>query len=113
MEAIKSTYVTQEQHDEFAKLMAAENKVLSKENDRQNERLRILESDVRQISELVASVKELAVSMENMMKVQEQQGQDISDLKNRDGQMWRTVVSHVIMTAVGAVIMYIFTKIGM
>lgn len=106
-------YVSQQQHDEFAKLMAAKNEALEKEDSRQNERLKVLEADVRQISELVASVKELAVNMQNMAKLQEQQSHDIEELKNRDGQMWRTVVSHLATTIVGAVIMYVLTQIGL
>ena len=113
MDGNGTAYVTQKQHDEFAKLMESENRALENENDRQNERLRVLEADVRQIQELVASVKELAANMQNMAKLQEQQGEDIAELKNRDAQMWRTVISHLATTIVGAVIMYVLTQIGL
>ena len=106
-------YVSMEVHKEFEKRMISENERLSDEDRRQNKRIDVLEDTVRQIGDLTASVKELAVSMKNMAKLQEQQSHDIEELKNRDGQMWRTVVSHLATTIVGAVIMYVLTQIGL
>lgn len=93
--------------------MEAENKRLSDEDKRQNRRIDDLEETVRQIGDLTASVKELAVNMKNMAKLQEQQGQDIEELKNRDGHMWRTVVSHLATTITGAIVMYVLTQVGL
>lgn len=106
-------YVTLAEHREFTKRMEIENKRLADEDNRQNRRIDTLEDNVRQIGDLTASVKELAVSMKNMAKLQEQQGQDIEELKNRDGYMWRTVVSHIATTIAGAVLMYVLTQIGL
>lgn len=106
-------YVSMEMHKEFEKRMISENERLSDEDKRQNKRIDVLEDTVRQIGDLTASVKELAVSMKNMAKLQEQQSHDIEELKNRDGNMWRTVVSHLATTVVGAVIMYVLTQIGL
>ena len=106
-------YVSMEMHKEFEKRMISENERLSDEDKRQNKRIDVLEDTVRQIGVLTASVKELAVSMKNMAKLQEQQSHDIEELKNRDGNMWRTVVSHLATTVVGAVIMYVLTQIGL
>ena len=107
------TPITRAEHEEFVRRMEAENKRLADEDNRQNHRIDELEDTVRQIGDLTASVKELAVSMKNMAKLQEQQGQDIEELKNRDGNMWRTVVSHLATTIAGAIVMYVLTQIGL
>ena len=106
-------YVSMEVHKEFEKRMISENERLADEDKRQNKRIDALEDTVRQIGDLTASVKELAVSMKNMAKLQEQQGQDIEELKNRDGHMWRTGVSHLATTIAGALVMYALTQIGL
>ena len=107
------TPISRAEHEEFMRRMEAENKRLSDEDKRQNRRIDDLEETVRQIGDLTASVKELAVNMKNMAKLQEQQGQDIEELKNRDGHMWRTVVSHLATTITGAIVMYALTQIGL
>lgn len=106
-------YVSMEMHKEFEKRMISENERLADEDKRQNKRIDVVEDTVRQIGDLTASVKELAVSMKNMMKVQEQQGQDIEELKNRDGEMWRKVTGYVITAVISIVIGFIFAQIGM
>ncbi len=107
------TPITRAEHEEFSRRMEAENKRLTDEDKRQNHRIDELEETVRQIGDLTASVKELAVSMKNMTKVQEQQGNDIEELKNRDGEMWRKVTGYVITAVIGIVVGFIFTQIGM
>ncbi len=107
------TPITRAEHEEFSRRMEAENKRLTDEDKRQNHRIDELEETVRQIGDLTASVKELAVSMKNMTKVQEQQGNDIEELKNRDGEMWRKVTGYVITTVIGIAVGFIFTQIGM
>ncbi len=107
------TPISRAEHEEFMRRMEAENKRLSDEDKRQNRRIDDLEETVRQIGDLTASVKELAVNMKNMAKLQEQQGQDIEELKNRDGHMWRTVVSHLATTITGAIVMYVLTQVGL
>ena len=106
-------YVSMEVHKEFEKRMISENQRLSDEDKRQNKRIEALEDTVRQIGDLTTSVKELAVSMKNMAKLQEQQGQDIEELKNRDGEMWRKVMGYIVTAVIGAVITLVFTQIGM
>lgn len=105
--------VSMEVHKEFEKRMISENERLADEDKRQNKRIDVFEDTVRQIGDLTASVKELAVNMKNMAKLQEQQSHDIEELKNRDGNMWRTVISHFATTVVGAIIMYVLTQIGL
>lgn len=107
------TPITRAEHDEFVERIKESHKRLEDEDRRQNHRIDELEGTVRQIGDLTASVKELAVNMKNMAKLQEQQGQDIEELKNRDGHMWRTVVSHLATTITGAIVMYVLTQVGL
>ena len=84
-------FVSMEMHKEFEKRMDIENRRLSDEDKRQNRRIDDLEETVRQIGDLTASVKELAVSMKNMTNIQEQQGDRLKVLEDKDGAMWRKV----------------------
>lgn len=107
------TPITRAEHDEFVERIKESHKRLEDEDRRQNHRIDELEETVRQIGDLTASVKELAVSMKNMTKVQEQQGNDIEELKNRDGEMWRNVTGYVITAVISIVVGFIFAQIGM
>jgi len=107
------TPITRAEHEEFCRRMEIENKRLADEDKRQNHRIDILEENVQQISALAASTEKLAVNMENMLKVQEQQGKRLETLESRDGEMWRKVTGYIITVVIGIVIGYIFTQIGM
>ena len=107
------TPISRAEHEEFRRLMESENSRLEEENDRQNHRLTVLEKSVQQISNLAASTEKLATNMENMLKVQEQQGKRLEMLEGRDGEMWRKVTGYIITAVIGIVIGFIFTQIGM
>ncbi len=72
--------ITRAEHLEFAKRQ-------DEENHRQNKRIDVLEETVRQIGALATSVEKLAVSMESMVKEQEQQGRRLETLEEQSGQM--------------------------
>lgn len=88
-------YVTWEIHNEFEKRLDAENK-------RQDARIGELEATVKQISELVASVKVLAVNMENMTTEQKRTSERLSDLEKQPAKHWEAVVAGIIAAIVGA-----------
>lgn len=98
--------ISRKEHEEFARR-------IDEENHRQNSRLNALEETVRQISDLTASVKELAVNMNNMMTEQQKQGKRLEKIEGKDGEMWRTVVTHILTAIIGGVIAFVFTQIGM
>lgn len=98
--------ISREEHDEFCKRMEAE-------HHRQNRRLELLENSVQQIDSLATSVEKLALSLQSMVKEQEQQGRRLEVLEGRDGAMWRKVVGYLITTVIGIVVGYIFRQIGM
>lgn len=113
-------YITRSEHEIFSELMKSENEKLKGEDTRQNKRLSALETSMQQMNALTVSVERLAASVEAMAKEQlqtnrsiERQGERIGSLENRDGDMWRKVTGHLITVAVGAIVGYIFTKIGM
>lgn len=105
-EVPNNKYLTIDVHNEFARRMDDEHK-------RQNKRITDLENEVKDIGSLTASVASLAKSVEQMAKAQEQQGERLEALENRDGEMWRKVVGYAATFVVGAVLAFIFSKIGM
>lgn len=99
--------ITRAEHEEFRRSVELANKNLSDENERQNARIKVLEEFSRQNMAMVANVERLAVNMENMLKEQENQGERLATLENRDGKSWRDLKSKifdkVISVIVGAV----------
>lgn len=100
------TPITRAEHDEFVRRM-------DEANHRQSKRIEIVEKEVKQIGELTTSIEKLALSMENMVKEQANQGKRLEELENRDGEMWRKVTGYLITAVVGIVIGFIFKQIGM
>ncbi len=100
------TPITRAEHLEFCKR-------IEEENRRQDKRIEQLEESTHQINILTTSVEKLALSLEAMVKEQEQQGKRLETLEGRDGEMWRKVVGYVITTVLGITIGFIFTQIGM
>lgn len=98
--------ISRAEHEEFAKRMEDEHK-------RINHRVADLESEVRQIGELTASVEKLAQSVQQMAKSQGRQEERLEELEGREGEMWRKVTGYVITAVIGIVVGYIFTQIGM
>ena len=107
------TPITRAEHEEFVRRMESENKRLADEDKRQNHRLDELEKAVQQISSLAASTERLATNMENMLKVQTQQGERLDRLESRDGEMWRNVTGYVITAIIGIIIGCICMQIGL
>lgn len=99
------TPITRAEHEEFRRRIEEENK-------RQDKRLELLESNTKQISTLTTSVEKLALSIESMVKEQEEQGKRLVTLESRDGEMWRKVVGYIITAIAGIVVGFIFNQIG-
>lgn len=99
-------FLTVDVHKEYARRMEDEHK-------RQNKRITDLEVKVEDIGSLTASVASLAKSVEQMAKAQEQQNERLDVLEGRDGEMWRKVVGYAVTFIVGAVLSFIFSRIGM
>lgn len=96
---------TCEIHEEYSKRMA-------EEHDRMNKRLKEVEASVKEISKLTNSVERMAVTMEQMLKVQNEQSEQLKTLESQDGEKWRKVSTQVIMCIVTAVVGFVLAKIG-
>jgi len=103
---MENEYLTISEHREFTKR-------IEEENTRQNHRLANLESAVQQIAGLASSVERLAINMENMAKEQQKQGDRLGILEGRDGEKWRSVVSHVGLCILTAIVGYMLSKLGL
>lgn len=99
-------YITRTEHTEFSRRV-------DEQNERQNDRLDKLEAALKQILSISTSVEKLAIHMEHMSKEQESQGERLKTLEDRDGEKWRSVVSHIIVAVVTAVVAFILGKLGL
>lgn len=98
--------ISRAEHEEF-KLRIEE------KNKRQDKRIDILEENIREIGNLTTSVEKLALSLESMVKEQEQQRQELEALKNRDGEKWREVSKYCLTLILGAIVGLVLTHIGL
>ena len=106
-------YVRKDVHEEFVKRM-------EEEDNRQNHRITKLELAIESISSIATSVERLATNMEHMVREQARQGENLNDqserirkLEDRDGEMWRKVVSHIVISAISIIIGYFACKFGL
>lgn len=104
--------ITHREHEEFRRLMEAENKRAEDENIRQNKRLDILENKIEEVTIINRSVERLAVNMEGILKEQVAQGNRLQKLEDKDGEMWRQTASYVLTAVLGIVLGFIFKQFG-
>lgn len=97
-----SEFVTIEVHKEFEKRV-------EEENTRQNHRIAELEGAVKQIAELVSSVKVLAANMENMAKEQAKQGERLEEIEKKPAKRWDVVITGALSAIVGALMAAMMT----
>ena len=95
-------YVSKAVHEEFARR-------IDEENDRQNKRISLLEEGQKQINELVATVKVLAVNMETMATEQAKQGAKLSEIEAKPAKRWETAIACLITGIIGFFLNYSFT----
>ena len=65
------------------------------------------------MTDLAASTEKLAVNMQNMLKVQEEQSKRLEQIENRDGEKWRKAMAYIGTAILGAVLAIVFAKIGL
>lgn len=99
------TPITRAEHEEFVRRIEDEHR-------RIHHRITDVEETVKETHDLATSVERLAVSVEQMARVQHDHGEQIEQLKARDGEMWRKVVAYAITAAVGIVVGLLFNNIG-
>lgn len=96
-------FVTKAVHEEFVKRMEEEDR-------RQNKRIEIIEEKQGQISDLVASVKVLAVNVENIAKEINEQGIRLKEIEGKPAKRWEQLIGYVISALVTATIAYFLTR---
>lgn len=101
-----TTPITRAEHEEFAKRIDAE-------NDRQNARIKLLEDQTKQVTDIAMSVRELAQSVKQMAETQKEQGEKLEKLEGMDGEKWRSIVGYVITAVIGILIGFVFKQLGM
>lgn len=103
---MENEYLTINEHKEFCKRM-------EEEDERQNHRLSAMEETLNKLLNMSASVERLATNMEYMCKEQVKQGERLDTLESRDGEMWRTMISHILVLIVGGVVGFMLKNIGL
>ena len=98
----QTKYLTWDAHNSYVEKVNSEFARRDDENERQNARISELETTVKQIQELVSSVKVLAVQMENMAKEQAKQGARLEAIEQKPTKRWDAVVTGLIGAIVGA-----------
>lgn len=98
-------YVSVQVHNEFAKRIEAE-------DERQNRRIAKLEDAVGQMTELTASVRELATNMANMAKEQGKIGERLEVIENKPAQNWDKLVWALAGALIAGIIGYVMASIG-
>lgn len=99
-------YVTRIEFDE-------RNKRIDDENNRQNHRLDKLEKIADQLTDMAASIKTMAVTMQGMQKEQERQGKRLDDIERKPADNWNQLVYSLIAMVATAAVTYIITKGGL
>lgn len=102
----QTPYLLKSVHEEFALRMEEEHK-------RQNKRLSDLETKVKDISELTASVASLAKSVEQMAQAQEKQGKRLEALEQKPAKKWESFVDKVVWAIAAAMIAFVFSYLGL
>lgn len=97
-------YITRQEHEEFLRRMEAEWKRRDDENKRQNNRIDLLEENVRQINNLTISVEKMAINMGNMLEEQKKQGERLETLEKEPAETHRQIKMSVTTALVGAVV---------
>lgn len=98
--------ITRAEHNEFVKR-------IDEEHSRTNQRLKNLEEQTKQMTDIAVSVKELAISVKQMAETQKVQGEKLEELEGRDGEMWRKISSYVLTAIIGAIVCFVLTHIGL
>ena len=93
--------LTRNEHEEFAKRIDAE-------NERQNNRIKLLEDNVKKITDLTVSVEKIAINMAIMVEELKKQGERLEKLETEPAeeskQIKKTFITTIISTIIGLVV---------
>lgn len=98
-------FITRHEHEEYVRRMEQEHKSM-------NARIKDLETEAKEITDLTISINNLALSVDSMAKEQKKQGEQLESLKAKDGERWRSVTGYVITAVIGILIGFVFKQFG-
>lgn len=78
-----------------------------------DDRLKGVETDVKQIHDLTVSIKAMAVSLDQMAKELEKQGKQLEALHAEPAEKWKNAVWLVIAGLIGVALSLFYAKVGM
>lgn len=87
-------------------------KRIDDENNRQNHRIDRLEKMSEQLTDMAASIKTMAVTMQGMQREQERQGQRLEKIEQEPADNWNKLVYTVIAMLATAAVTWILAKGG-
>ena len=93
-------FLLRREHIEFAKRM-------EEEHTRMGHRLEMLEENYKQLNELTTSVKLQTMTLDNISKKVDKQGEQIDKIVNAPAEKWNTASKTVLTTAVSKVVDYL------
>lgn len=102
----ESIFVLKSVHDEVVKR-------IEDENNRQNKRIEVIEDHVCEITKIATNVEKLAVNMEHMVSELKDQGVRLKALEDRDGDMWRKIVSYSITAILSIILGFLASHLGL
>lgn len=83
------------------------------EDRRQNHRLEKLEGVVESLSELTASVREMAVTLASMQNELEKQGKRLETIEDEPAEKWHKATWTIVTVLITAAVTYLLSRIGM
>lgn len=83
------------------------------EDARQNKRLDIVESDIRDLQRMTTAVEKLAVNMETMSKEQTKMATKLDAIEAEPADNWKRAVWLVVAALIGAAVAYFLQGGGM
>lgn len=91
------TYVTVELHNETIRR-------IDDENERQNARIKDLETGLKEVNKITASIERLTANIETMTTEIKRQGARLDEIEQKPVKRWDTVVSGIISGIIGLLI---------
>lgn len=88
------------EHEEVAVKLAEQDKEIGSLKHRMSD----VEEQNKTINNLVVSVKELAINMQNMLREQQNISSRLTELENKPAKRWEAVLTALIGAAVGALV---------
>ena len=104
-------YLTRVEYEAYREVIRSEHEVLISENNRQNERLALLESKMEGLKDISISINTLATDMKHMLEEIQAQGKRLESLEGKDGDMWRSILKTAVTGILTLILGFIFGKL--